>query len=103
MNPDFEPGQTISLEIESFIEWMLFKYELVPLAPPHDIANMIVDHLDEVCCEPTGREAQPVVRRCRVCGCTDDNCSQCVEAIGSFCHWVEVDLCSRCQSVEVEK
>ncbi len=33
---------------------------------------------------------------CRECGCTDDDCSQCIEATGKPCHWVEPDLCSRC-------
>lgn len=33
---------------------------------------------------------------CRVCGCTDDDCSQCIEATGHFCYWIEEDLCSRC-------
>lgn len=33
---------------------------------------------------------------CRVCGCTEDNCEQCIEAQGFPCSWVEVDLCSRC-------
>ncbi|MDP2623788.1 MAG: hypothetical protein Q8Q29_08325, partial [Actinomycetota bacterium] len=33
---------------------------------------------------------------CRVCGCTEGDCSQCVEATGEPCHWVEEDLCSRC-------
>ena len=37
---------------------------------------------------------------CRVCGCTDFNCSQCIDATGKRCHWVEPDLCSRCASVE---
>ncbi len=37
------------------------------------------------------------VRRCRVCGCTDDDCRQCVAATGSPCHWVAEDLCSRCE------
>ena len=36
-------------------------------------------------------------RRCRVCGCTDNNCKQCVEAQGFPCHWVGDDLCSRCE------
>lgn len=36
------------------------------------------------------------VRRCRVCGCTDDDCSQCIERTGAPCHWVEPDLCSAC-------
>lgn len=38
------------------------------------------------------------VRSCRVCHCTDDDCSQCIEATGGPCSWVEADLCSRCQS-----
>jgi len=35
-------------------------------------------------------------RACRVCGCTDHDCSQCVEKTGEPCHWVEEDLCSAC-------
>ena len=34
--------------------------------------------------------------KCRICGCTDDNCSQCVQAQGYPCNWLEPDLCSRC-------
>ncbi len=33
---------------------------------------------------------------CRMCGCTDDDCSDCVERTGSPCAWVEWDLCSAC-------
>ena len=33
---------------------------------------------------------------CRVCGCTDDDCSGCVERTGEPCYWVEPDLCSAC-------
>lgn len=36
------------------------------------------------------------IKTCRVCGCTDDDCSQCIAATGAPCHWVEDDLCSRC-------
>lgn len=35
-------------------------------------------------------------RMCRVCGCTDNNCAQCIEKTGEACHWVEADLCSAC-------
>lgn len=35
-------------------------------------------------------------RRCRVCGCTDDDCRQCIKQTGAPCHWVEPDLCSAC-------
>lgn len=36
------------------------------------------------------------LQTCRVCGCTDDDCQQCIEATGQPCRWVEPDLCSRC-------
>ena len=42
------------------------------------------------------------IRRCRVCGCTDDNCRECVERTGVPCSWVasaETDagpICSAC-------
>lgn len=35
-------------------------------------------------------------RRCRECGCTDYDCSECVERTGEPCYWVEDDLCSAC-------
>lgn len=37
------------------------------------------------------------IPRCRVCGCSDDDCRQCIQKTGSPCHWVEEDLCSACQ------
>ena len=40
-------------------------------------------------------------RTCRICGCTDNDSRQCIKASGSPCHWVEQDLCSRCQD-EIE-
>ena len=36
---------------------------------------------------------------CRVCGCTEADCSGCVARTGSPCHWVEADLCSACVPV----
>ena len=39
-------------------------------------------------------------RTCRVCGCTDDDCRQCVEKTGSPCYWVDEDLCSACVDQE---
>jgi hypothetical protein len=35
-------------------------------------------------------------RQCRVCGCTDDDCRQCIERTGEPCRWVSPDLCSAC-------
>ena len=36
------------------------------------------------------------VRSCRVCGCTEEDCRQCIERTGEPCSWVEQDLCSAC-------
>lgn len=36
------------------------------------------------------------IRSCRICGCTDEDCRQCIENTGGPCHWVEDDLCSAC-------
>ena len=33
---------------------------------------------------------------CRMCGCIDSDCSECVERTGEPCYWVEPDLCSAC-------
>lgn len=35
-------------------------------------------------------------RTCRICGCTDEDCTQCVEKTGRPCSWVSEDLCSAC-------
>lgn len=35
-------------------------------------------------------------RKCRICGCTDNDCHQCIEKTGHPCSWVEWDLCSAC-------
>lgn len=34
--------------------------------------------------------------RCRVCGCTDDDCLDCILRTGEPCSWAEADLCSAC-------
>lgn len=36
------------------------------------------------------------MRSCRVCKCTDADCSGCIERTGEPCRWVEADLCSAC-------
>jgi len=40
-------------------------------------------------------------KKCRVCGCTDDNRQQCVKKTGIPCHWVEEDLCSACKTTVI--
>jgi hypothetical protein len=39
-------------------------------------------------------------RACVVCGCTDDDCSDCIKRTGQPCHWIAQDLCSACENVE---
>lgn len=43
------------------------------------------------------------VRKCRVCSCTDNDCSQCIEMTGVPCHWVDEDLCSACSETNSAK
>lgn len=40
---------------------------------------------------------------CRVCGCTDDDCSRCIEKTGVPCYWIAPDLCSACAPITVEE
>ena len=40
--------------------------------------------------------------KCKTCGCTDEDCRQCIEKTGEACHWVTEDLCSACV-VETKK
>jgi hypothetical protein len=35
-------------------------------------------------------------QRCKKCGCTELDCSQCIEKTGEPCYWVKEDLCSAC-------
>lgn len=37
------------------------------------------------------------VRKCRVCGCTDEDCRECIAKTGRPCWWVSGDLCSACR------
>ena len=36
------------------------------------------------------------IRICKVCGCTDDNCSKCIERTGKSCYWINESICSAC-------
>lgn len=36
-------------------------------------------------------------RRCRSCGCTEEDCTRCALRTGGPCSWVEDDLCSACR------
>lgn len=71
------------------------------------VRGIVAEMTDTLC---TAAGATPEIRRlistgitppntprcCRVCGCTDDNCSRCVLKTGEPCFWIEPDLCSAC-------
>lgn len=35
-------------------------------------------------------------RKCKMCGCTDNDCRQCIKRTGRPCYWFDQDLCSAC-------
>lgn len=51
--------------------------------------SLVADHVHQDYCDCE-------VRECRICGCTDYDCQDCIERTGHPCHWVEDDLCSAC-------
>lgn len=44
--------------------------------------------------------ADAVVRHCTVCGCSDVDCSGCIQRTGAPCFWVLDQLCSACATLE---
>jgi hypothetical protein len=71
------------------------------------ITRIAIDRADVAANEQVARELMadvPTVmifdgdepQQCRVCGCTDDDCSMCIERTGAPCSWVADDLCSAC-------
>ena len=41
------------------------------------------------------------VKKCRICGSTEDDYLQRMEKTGKRCYWVEKDLCSGCKAIVV--
>lgn len=37
--------------------------------------------------------------KCQSCGCTDEDCRQCIEKTGVPCFWIECNLCSACAPI----
>lgn len=42
-----------------------------------------------------GHQARQVMI-CRKCGCTDADCSGCIQRTGAPCYWIKPGLCSAC-------
>lgn len=69
------------------------------------ILSLTITQIWKYIAEPNGIDvvaavAAIVERRCRICGCVQDQCDKCVEKTGDACHWVEDDLCSSCVSAK---
>lgn len=65
---------------------------------PHCGAHFtnIISEQEKVTSVKVSMESHTSIRKCRVCGCTDNDCSGCIERTGYRCSWVEEDLCSAC-------
>lgn len=48
--------------------------------------------------EAEAKNLQTEIRSCRICGCTNWDCRQCIEKTGEPCSWIEEDLCSACEN-----
>lgn len=62
-----------------------------PRAALRALATFIETQVDDL----LGTHAH-LVGTCCVCGCTEDDCSGCVERTGRPCAWAEPDLCTAC-------
>lgn len=40
-------------------------------------------------------------QKCRVCGCTNNDCHHCIARTGAPCSWVKHDLCSACEKCAI--
>jgi ParB/RepB/Spo0J family partition protein len=49
---------------------------------------------------PAGEEADLRSRTCRECGCTDLDCTKCIEKTGEPCTWAGEDICSACVAAQ---
>lgn len=50
--------------------------------------------------QPIPAHVQPTYGICRICGCTDTDCRQCIAKTGEACHWIDDShtLCSACRT-----
>jgi hypothetical protein len=61
------------------------------------IAEQFPAELQAVIAAGWDPERDVIIQRCRVCGCTEDDCTACTIKLGGEpCHWVEPNLCSAC-------
>jgi hypothetical protein len=80
-------------------EWKPFKGRQVMKLRLNDVFEMA----DTIGMNAAALTDMIIERRCRKCGCTEDDCSQCIKKTGFACTWVEQDLCSACVPKEKSK
>ena len=97
---DYETGYAAGKE-KSHLELRQWQPGDHTLACGCDVCVTVRTVIDTVVTWPIKPKGPKV--SCRICGCTDDDCSGCVERTGVPCHWVEYDLCSACASSGEEK
>jgi len=70
-------------------------FAFTPLAQAGQL-EYISDGMPQVLPVPSGSHFLSTARVCRICHCTELDCSACVERTGEPCSWVSMDLCSAC-------
>jgi len=73
----------------------LYRNHHDPLTAMYSLLDRVLDHSEREHKTALGIRDK-IKRKCRVCGCTDDDCRNCIERTGEPCYWVEEDLCSAC-------
>lgn len=73
----------------------IFTWEI---SPEHYLNNCSPDELKELdlLLSRPFYQNRMKAKTCKVCGCTDYDCRQCIEETGEPCYWVEDNLCSAC-------
>jgi ParB family chromosome partitioning protein len=84
-----------NIEKHTNTQHLLESWSAPPLGDPGPLARLLKDNYSKVGAGAIPKASQRI-RSCRVCGCTENDCRQCVAKTGEPCHWVEQDLCSAC-------
>ena len=104
--PDVYCSQTLQRRIinQAYINWFhrcgIWTWSIENYrAPSFDVGIYLRcrEEIDEANELQKKINSKDFIRECRVCGCTDNDCSQCIDAQGYPCYWMEPDLCSRCK------
>lgn len=82
---DLPKGLRLGHDLDSITEYRWIRHDHFDSG--HDAVS--AEHAGEA-------ETHRDVRSCRGCGCTDDDCSGCIERTGFACVWIADDLCSSC-------